>query len=134
MSGKAKGSAWTRVVDIRERVQRLWDRGILLAETVEGAAEASGEDSEEGTFPLRLRLKIPKGRELAEKFSEVRAWVTELKTSADKGLFRLETALVNDRVLAQTSSLKPSYWTQGKTPCDSSENSAMPRPLRKSLP
>ena len=106
MSGK--GATWTRVADIRERVQRLWDRGILLAETVEGAGEgtdgapgesAEGAGSSGGTFPLRLSLKAPKGRKLAEKFSEVRAWVTELKTSADKGLFRLEMALVNDRVL-----------------------------------
>ena len=104
MSGK--GSVWTGVADIRERVQRLWDRGILLAETVEGTGEASegapegtAEISSEGTFPLRLSLKAPKGRELAESFAEVRAWVAELKTSADKGLFRLETALVNDRIL-----------------------------------
>ena len=110
MSGKGKASAWTRVADIGERVQRLWDRGILLAETVEEAGEVSeggfesspegpGESSAEETFPLRLRLKAPKGRELAENFAEVRAWVAELKSAADKGLFRLETALVNDRVL-----------------------------------
>ena len=104
MSGRARGAAWTRVADIRARVQRVWDRGILLAETVEGA---DGDGS--STFPLRLSLKAPKGRELAEEFSEVRAWVAELRSSAERGLFRLETALVNDRVLG-ANELPQAVW------------------------
>ncbi len=109
----AKGGAgpagqWTRSADIRARVQRLWDRGELLAQMVnaylrdQGLAGPAKDCQEEGktvSFPLRLPLKGPKGRELGENFAAAQAWVAELGACADRGLFRLETALVNDRVL-----------------------------------
>lgn len=80
---------WTRPSDIRSQLQKLWTRGTLLAELVQ----------ETGLFPLRLRCKGPKSRELGEHFEEVRSWVAELRRAADRGDFRLEMTRINDRIL-----------------------------------
>ena len=59
-------TAWTTAADLRAQVQRLWDRGRLLACLADG----------ESPFPLRLALKVPTSGELADRFDEVRAWST----------------------------------------------------------
>jgi len=60
---------WTRPADLRAQVQRLWDRGELLASLVTG----------ESPFPKRLVLKGPTSAEMADRFDEVRAWIGEIR-------------------------------------------------------
>jgi hypothetical protein len=50
-------------------VQKLWDRGELLASFVTG----------ESLFPKRLALKGPTSSEMADRFEEARTWITELR-------------------------------------------------------
>lgn len=60
---------WTRPADLRAQVQRLWDRGALLASMVSG----------EALFPNRLLLKCPTSTEMANHFDDVRLWISELR-------------------------------------------------------
>lgn len=60
---------WTRPHDLRTQIQKLWDRGELLASLVTG----------ESLFPKRLALKTPTSAEIADLFEEVRAWIGELR-------------------------------------------------------
>ena len=78
---------WTTPADLKAQVQRLWDRGLLLASLSGG----------ESVFPRRLTLKGPDSRELSERFPEVRAWIAQL--SAVAGHYRIEWRSVNHRVL-----------------------------------
>jgi hypothetical protein len=78
---------WTTPADLKTQVQRLWDRGLLLA------ALAGGEP----LFPRRLVLKGPTSRELSERFPEVRDWIARI--SAASGPYRIEWRTVNHRVL-----------------------------------
>jgi hypothetical protein len=78
---------WTTPTDLKAQVQKLWDRGLLLAYLSGGAS----------VFPRRLTLKGPDSRELSERFSEVRDWIVQL--SATAGLYRIEWRSVNHRVL-----------------------------------
>ena len=61
--------SWTTPVDLCAQVQKLWDRGEILASLVTG----------ESIFPKRLALKGPTSAEMAERFDEVRAWIAELR-------------------------------------------------------
>jgi hypothetical protein len=62
------GMSWTTPADLRAQVQRLWDKGLLLAAIVDG----------EAIFPKRLTLKKPTSSELADRFEDVRTWITQL--------------------------------------------------------
>ena len=62
--------SWTGLAELRAQLQRLWDRGELLAATVTG----------EPLFPRRLILTVPTSAEMAQRFDEVRAWVGELRS------------------------------------------------------
>ena len=61
--------SWTTPADLRRQVQRLWDRGAILA------AEVTGE----ALFPKRLALRRPGSAELHERFDEARAWSARLR-------------------------------------------------------
>lgn len=61
---------WTRPPALIAQVQKLWDRGELLASLVTG----------ESPFPKRLTLKTPTSAEIADHFDDVRAWIGELRT------------------------------------------------------
>jgi len=61
--------SWTRPADLRAQVQKLWDRGEILATLVAG----------EPLFPKRLALKGPTSAEVADHFDEARAWIGELR-------------------------------------------------------
>lgn len=74
---------WTRPADLRAQVQKLWDKGELLA-----AGEAA--------FPHRLVLKGPSSDELAQRFDSVRAWIAELQAMP---YCRIELRQVAHRVL-----------------------------------
>lgn len=60
---------WTRPINLREQVQKMWDRGELLSSLVTG----------ESLFPTRLLFKCPTSAEMADRFDEVRAWINELR-------------------------------------------------------
>ncbi|MGB8426013.1 MAG: DUF3322 domain-containing protein [Desulfobacterales bacterium] len=78
---------WTRPVDLRAQVQKLWDKGLLL----------TGLVGTEPLFPRRLTLKGPTSVELAENFAEVRRWIARL--NRDAKCYRLVWRTVNHRIL-----------------------------------
>lgn len=78
---------WTTPVDLKTQVQKLWDRGLLLA-------SLSGD---EPVFPRRLTFKGPDSQELSQRFSEVRDWIAQLSAAA--GPYRIEWRCINHRVL-----------------------------------
>lgn len=67
--------AWTSAADLRAQTQKLWDKGTLLTEQVNGQT----------SFPRRLRLLGPTTAELSARFDEVRIWAQDLRGSAAHG-------------------------------------------------
>ncbi len=63
---------WTTPADLRAQVQKLWDKGLILASLAGG----------EALFPRRLILKKPSSAELSGRFDEVRAWIADLRRGA----------------------------------------------------
>lgn len=61
--------SWTRAVELRAQLQKLWNRGEMLACLVTG----------DSLFPKRLQLKVPTSAEMASRFDEVRVWISELR-------------------------------------------------------
>jgi hypothetical protein len=61
--------SWTTPADLRSQVQKLWDKGQILASIVGGQT----------LFPRRLMLKRPTSAEMTNRFEEVRAWIVELR-------------------------------------------------------
>jgi hypothetical protein len=80
---------WTTPADLRAQVQKLWERGSLLASLAGGVA----------LFPRRLSLKGPTSRELAERFSEVRNWIAQLDGEAKH--YRVAWQSLNHRILGE---------------------------------
>lgn len=60
---------WTTPADLHAQLQKLWERGEILASLVRG----------ELLFPRRLSLKRPTSTEIAQHFSEVRLWIEALR-------------------------------------------------------
>jgi hypothetical protein len=84
--------AWTTPDDVRAQVQRLWDRGRILAARL-GA---------EPLFPLALRLSRPEVRELSDRFAEARDWIRTLEEGSKKATgqgYEVVYAEVNHRQL-----------------------------------
>lgn len=86
---KANGRphGWTTPVQLRQQVQRLWDRGELL----KGILDELLVSDQSLDFPLRLRLKKPTSRDIGDRFSEVRAWIQSLSNLRHTRLELLET-------------------------------------------
>ena len=84
---KATASGWTTPADVKAQVQKLWNRGQLLASMVSG----------EPRFPLRLPLKCPDSRELSDRFADVSDWIGML--SGDNRHYRIGWRQVNHRIL-----------------------------------
>ncbi|SHO52659.1 DUF3322 domain-containing protein [Desulfopila aestuarii] len=82
---------WTTPADIRRQVQKLWDKGLLLATLAD----------DESIFPRRIPLKGPGSAEMAERFAEVRSWISDLDQHV--GHYRLEWRTVNHRTLGANS-------------------------------
>lgn len=61
---------WTRPADLRAQVQKLWDRGELLAQLVNA----------DSGFPKRLTLKGPASSEIADNYEAVRGWAKDIMT------------------------------------------------------
>ena len=87
-------SAWTRVKDLRDRILREWNRGRILAAPLAG----------ETLFPLRIPIRHPGSRELADHFGAARDWIEELvgrsREKTGKG-YDLEWREVNHRQLGR---------------------------------
>lgn len=79
---------WTGAAELRAQVERLWDRGLLLRSSI---PEAEGL-----TFPVRLKFRRPTSAELADRFTEARAWIAELSTV---GQVRIDRRRIDHRVL-----------------------------------
>ena len=77
---------WTGQVQLRMQLQRLWDRGDLLAELL----------TDESSFPRRLSLRGPSSGEMSEQFGAVRKWIAELTALSH---FRIEWREFRHRVL-----------------------------------
>ena len=78
--------SWTNRGELRAQLQRTWDRGKLLAETVTG----------ESSFPRRLTLKAPTSAQMADDFDAVRAWIADLRALPN---YRIEMCERRHRVL-----------------------------------
>lgn len=93
--------AWTSPADLRAQVQKLWDKGVLLADALnEGWQGQTG-------FPRRLRLAAPSSSELSDHFDEARAWAADLRRNASH--FRLLERDVRHRVLG-SNALPAEVW------------------------
>lgn len=63
--------SWTTPKQLREQLQKQWDRGALLACALDDAPR----------FPLRLTLKGPSAKDMVERFSEVQMWVKQISSA-----------------------------------------------------
>lgn len=87
---------WTRQADLRAQVQKLWERGELLASVVVG----------QSTFPRRLMLKVPTSTEMADRFDEVRSWIEDIRAVP---YCRIEVREFRHRVFG-TNSVPSAAW------------------------
>jgi hypothetical protein len=78
---------WTTPSDLRAQVQRLWDRGLLLAERINGT----------DLFPRRLHFKGPNTSQMADRFNEVRHWIARL--DAEARFYRIVWRQVRHQIL-----------------------------------
>ncbi|MCC5863183.1 MAG: hypothetical protein JJU27_16230 [Gammaproteobacteria bacterium] len=69
-------SDWTDPQDILAWLQRRWDAGELLAARVTGA----------GSYPLELRLRQPKARDITERFGDVMDWARQLQAASSAAI------------------------------------------------
>ncbi|WP_374327992.1 DUF3322 domain-containing protein [Azonexus sp.] len=76
--------SWSTPTDLRAQLARLWERGELLRDTLNGTPR----------FPLRLTLKTPSSSDLSERFEAVREWTATLA----KAPLRIEWQEVRHRV------------------------------------
>lgn len=88
--------SWTRAGNFRTQVEKLWERGDMLASLVTG----------ESLFPRRMTLKCPTSGEMADRFDEVRAWVGEVRAVPH---CRIESREFKHRVFG-TNSIPAEVW------------------------
>lgn len=69
---------WTTLEDLKNQLNKLWDKGILLDELAGGVTR----------FPWRMVVKGPTDNELGEHFEDVGKWIRQLSGAAD--LYRIE--------------------------------------------
>src|SRR5947209_8214102 len=85
---------WTTPADIRNDVQRLWDRGNILAARLSGAP----------LFPYMPRFRKPDSRDLAERFDDVRKWIRALESGSKAAQghgYEIEWTEINHRQLGR---------------------------------
>ena len=84
--------AWTSPTDLQAQLQKLWDKGALLA----GLGAAPEVDPGlKPLFPLRLKLTTPSSTDLTTRFADVRTWANALRANAL--LYRIEEVEVRHR-------------------------------------
>src|SRR3954466_7638353 len=89
-------AGWTSPSDLHAQVQRLWDRGELLASVITGKSP----------FPKRLSLRVPTSAEMTERFDDVRSWIQALQVIPR---CRLEMREFKHRILG-TNQVPDSAW------------------------
>jgi hypothetical protein len=85
---------WTTPSDLRNQVMHVWKRGKILAAAVTG----------ETLFPLKLSLRRPDAKAMAQSFDAVRGWIRELEENSrsSKGFgYEIEWADINHRQLGR---------------------------------
>ena len=93
---------WTTPAQLRAHTEKLWNQGKLLAALCEAGP----------AFPLRLPLKTPDSRALADDFAAVRAWSAALldaEAKAGAAGMRIEMREVRHRVIG-SNSLPAAAW------------------------
>ena len=83
----------TTVAELDAQVQRLWNQGDILRAVV----------TNEALFPIRLRVKLASATDVAERFDQVRGWITQLRAAKR---YRVEMQTVRHRM--QGANLVPS--------------------------
>jgi hypothetical protein len=76
-------AAWTRIQDLKDRLEKKWNKGIFLAEWI----------TPENFTPLRIPLKHPTARELTHNFTAAQDWVAHWvshERSPDRAGFFIE--------------------------------------------
>jgi len=63
---------WTTPAELKDQVERLWERGKILAAAITG----------DPVFPLNLRLRRPDRKAMADRFEDVRLWIRQLEEGA----------------------------------------------------
>ena len=96
--------SWTTKSDIVRQLSKLWDKGAILA------ALAGGEE----LFPRRISLKKPNSTEMAERYSEVRAWISRL--TGDAKQYRLVWRDIRHRTLG-TNAVPAEIWIDSLDAC-----------------
>jgi hypothetical protein len=66
ISQRADMMTWTRVKDLKSKLEKKWRKGTFLAQWI----------IPDECFPLRIPLKYPTARELTHDFAAARDWVT----------------------------------------------------------
>lgn len=85
-----KTARWGDRKSLLQQLQRLWDRGLLLQETLHSSE----------LFPKRLKFRTPDSRSLSSEFDTVRHWVSECHKLNG---FRVVTRTVRHRVIGENS-------------------------------
>lgn len=96
--------SWTTPSDIVRQLGKLWNKGIILAALVGG----------EELFPRRMILKMPSSTEMAERFSEVRAWISRLDGEAKH--YRLVWRDIRHRTLG-ANAVPDEIWVDSLDDC-----------------
>ena len=87
---------WTTLTDLRKQLDKLWNRGDLLASLVTGDL----------LFPRRLIVKGPSSAEMIERFDDVKAWIRNLQGIPH---YRVEMREFRHRLLG-TNSIPAEVW------------------------
>jgi hypothetical protein len=96
--------SWTTRSDIVRQLGKLWDKGTILA-TLAGGEEL---------FPRRMGLKKPTSTEMAERFSEVRSWISRLDGEAQQ--YRLVWRDIRHRTLGENT-VPAEIWVDSLDDC-----------------
>ena len=87
---------WTTPADLRKQLDKLWNRGDLLASLVTG----------DSLFPRRLIVKGPRSAEMTERFDDVKAWIGNLQGIPH---YRVEMREFRHRLMG-TNSIPAEVW------------------------
>lgn len=81
---------WTGPADLKQQVQKIWDKGALLSQLA-GAP---------GIFPLKLKLRCPTSSEMSAHFALVKDWATSIRSTEN---IRIVEKTINHQVLGKNS-------------------------------
>jgi hypothetical protein len=87
-------TSWTTPSDLRDQVLQVWERGKILSAGVTG----------EALFPLKLSMRRPDAKAMAQSFAAVRGWIRDLEENSrsSKGFgYQIEWADINHRQLGR---------------------------------